>query len=57
MAVEVDARGVVSLWLRSGVLQNEGAESSINAEGYRMLLPNLTPKQATDAMLGMVVHK
>ncbi|MCU0865230.1 MAG: hypothetical protein MUC36_15705 [Planctomycetes bacterium] len=57
MAVEVDARGVVSLWLRSGVLQNEGVESSINAEGYRMLLPNLTPKQATDAMLGMVVHK
>jgi hypothetical protein len=57
LAVEVDARGVVSLWLRSGVLQKEGVQSSINAEGYRMLLPNLTPKQATDAMLGMVVHK
>jgi hypothetical protein len=57
LAVEVDARGVVSLWLRSGVLQKEGVQSSINAEGYRMLLPNLSPKQATDAMLGMVVHK
>lgn len=57
LAVEVDARGVVSLWMRSGVLQKEGVQSSINAEGYRMLLTNLTPKQATDAMLGMVVHK
>jgi hypothetical protein len=55
LAVEVDRRGVVSLLLRSGVLLREGVESKLTAEGYRMLLPKLTPKQATDAMLGMVV--
>ena len=55
LAVEVDRRGVVSLLLRSGVLLREGVESKLTAEGYRMLLPRLTQKQATDAMLGMVV--
>ena len=57
-SVEVDpASGVVSLWLRDGSLRRGGVESSITGEGYRVLLPNLSCKQATDAMLGMVVSK
>lgn len=58
MAVEVDeAAGVVSLLLKNGVLRRGGVESTITAEGYRMLLPKVTPKQAFDIMLGMVVTK
>lgn len=58
MAVEVDpTAGVVSLLLQDGALRRGGAESTITAEGYRMLLPKVTPKQATDVMLGMVVTK
>lgn len=58
LAVEVDARArVVSLWLRGGTLRRQGTESSIHAEGYRMLLPNLTPERATTIMTGMVVAK
>jgi hypothetical protein len=58
LAVEVDeSAGVVSLLLCSGVLRRDGAESTIGAEGYRMLLPKLTPKQASDTMLGMVVRR
>lgn len=58
MAVEVDpTAGVVSLLLQDGALRRGGAESTINAEGYRMLLPKVTPKQATDVMLGMVVTR
>lgn len=58
MAVEVDqAAGVVSLLLQDGALRRGGAESTITAEGYRMLLPKVTPKQATDVMLGMVVTR
>ncbi|MEO6595541.1 MAG: hypothetical protein ABIP94_12380 [Planctomycetota bacterium] len=58
LAVEVDARaGVVSLLLSDGVLHGEAGESTITGEGYRMLLPRVTPKQATDAMFGMVVTK
>ncbi len=58
MAVEIDpVGGVVSLLLQDGVLRRGGVESTISAEGYRMLLPKVTPKQATDCMLGMVVTK
>lgn len=58
LAVEVDERaGVVSLLLQDGVLRRGGKESTITAEGYRMLLPKVTPKQAQDVMLGMVVTK
>mgnify|MGYP007059421223 CR=1 FL=1 len=57
-AIEVDpVRGVASLWLQDGVLRRQGVESSITGEGYRMLLPGLTPRQATDAMFGMVVNR
>ncbi len=59
LAVEVDAAsGVVSLWLRGGVLHREGVESTISADqGLRMMLPDVTPRMATEAMLGMVVAK
>jgi hypothetical protein len=58
LAVEVDReRGIVSLWLRGGVLHGEGGESRIGDDGYRMLLPKLTPQKATTAMLGMVVSR
>lgn len=58
LAMEVDRqRGVVSLLLTDGVLRQGDVESTIAGEGYRMLLPSLTPERATDAMLGMVVSK
>lgn len=58
LAVEIDAqRGVVSLWLQDGVLRSDGGESRIAADGYRVLLPKLTPQQATNTMLGMVVTR
>ena len=58
MAVEIDdASGVVSLLLQDGVLRRDGLESTITKQGYRMLLPGLTPKETIDAMLGMVVKK
>lgn len=58
LAMEVDRqRGVVSLLLTDGVLRQGDVESTITGEGYRMLLPSLTPERATDAMLGMVVGR
>jgi hypothetical protein len=58
LAVEVDqAAGIVSLLLKDGILRSGGVESTITAEGYRMLLGNVTPKQASDTMFGMVVSK
>ena len=58
LAVEVDqTAGIVSLLLKNGVLRSGGVESTITAEGYRMLLGNVTPKQASDTMFGMVVSK
>lgn len=58
LGVEVDGKtGVVSLLLRDGILRNGGAESTISGEGYRMLLPGLDPKQASDLMIGMVLVK
>ncbi|MCB9877053.1 MAG: hypothetical protein H6835_05560 [Planctomycetes bacterium] len=56
--VEVDRRaGVVSLRLYDGVLHLDGVESSITGEGFRMVLPGVTPETAIDAMMGMVVNK
>lgn len=58
LAVEIDDQGgVVSLLLQDGVLRRGSLESTITGEGYRMLLPGLTPKEAIDAMQGMVVKK
>ena len=58
LAVEIDEQGgVVSLLLQGGVVRREGRESAITGEGYRMLLPGLTPGEATAVMLGMVVKK
>ena len=58
LAVEIDEQGgVVSLLLQGGVVRREGRESAITGEGYRMLLPGLTPGEATAVMLRMVVKK
>jgi hypothetical protein len=58
MAVEVDrTAGVVSLRFCDGSLRRGATETTIRGEGYRMLLPKLTPSQATDLMLGMVVER
>ena len=58
VAVELDERrDVVSLLLQDGVLRREGVESTIDDGGFRMLLPGLTPNDARDAMLGMVVAR
>lgn len=57
-AIEVDpGTGVVSLRMLDGVLHQGGSESSIVGEGYRMLLPDVTQKQANAAMQGMVVTR
>lgn len=58
LAVELDpVAGIVSLRMVDGVLRQAGGESSIGGEGYRMLLPKLNCKQASDAMMGIVVTK
>ena len=58
VAVEIDARrGVVSLLLQDGVMRREGVESQVDGEGFRMLLPGVTSKDATDVMLGMVINR
>lgn len=58
LAVEVDARArVVSLRLAGGTLRRAGSESSIHDEGFRMLLPNVTPERASMLLLGMVVER
>ena len=58
LAVEVDRHAnVVSLVLRDGILHRGLAESTITADGYRILLPKLRPERAAELMLGMVVEK
>jgi hypothetical protein len=58
LAVEVDrGAGVVSLLLEDGVLRKRGGETTIPKSGYRILLPGVTPQQASDALLGMVVER
>ncbi|MFM1871185.1 MAG: hypothetical protein RL398_607 [Planctomycetota bacterium] len=58
LAVEVDREaGLVSLRLTDGILRRNGVDSKIGAEGHRMLLSNVTPSQALDTMLGMVVSQ
>ena len=58
LAFEIDERsGLVSLLLNDGVLRQRGVESTITGEGYRMLLPGLTPKETINAMLGMIVKR
>jgi len=58
LAFELNEKsGVVSLLLNDGVLRQSGVQSTITGEGYRMLLPGVTPKETIDAMLGMIVRK
>lgn len=56
--VEVDEKaGTAQLCLVDGTLLGQAGESKITAEGYRILLPDLKPAQASEAMLGMVVRR
>jgi hypothetical protein len=58
LAFEIDTKaGIVSLRLRGGTLRRDGSESSIHADGLRMLLPNVTPERASMLLMGMVVKK
>lgn len=58
LAVEIDREaGVVSLVMRDGLLRRGQAESTITAEGYRMLLPAVKPDRAIELMLGLVVER
>ena len=58
VAVEIDERrDVVSLLLVDGVLRIDDVESTIDERGFRMLLPGLTPKDVTDAMMGLVIKR
>jgi len=44
----------VELLLEDGVLRKDGGEATISADGYRILLPNVTRERAMGIMLGMV---
>ncbi|MFO1051724.1 MAG: hypothetical protein U1F36_05885 [Planctomycetota bacterium] len=58
LAVEVDRTArIVYLLLEDGVLRKAGGDTTIPAAGYRLLLPGVSPDEAVDAMLGMVVEK
>ncbi|MEY4673382.1 MAG: hypothetical protein RL148_1166 [Planctomycetota bacterium] len=56
--IEIDeAAGIVQLVLAGGSLRTPGGVSAIAEEGMRLLLRDVTPKAASDAMLGMVVRR
>lgn len=58
LAVEVDRKaGIVSLLLQDGTLRRGEATSNISGEGMRILLPDVTPAEAVETMLGMVVQR
>ncbi len=58
LQVVVDKRrGTVELMLRDGLLRKPGGQTRIDAEGYRILLLGVTPTEASDSMMGMVVQK
>ncbi|MEY2715653.1 MAG: hypothetical protein RIT24_1996, partial [Planctomycetota bacterium] len=58
LALEIDSKaGIVSLRLSGGTLRRDGSESSIHADGFRILLPNVTPERASMLLMGMVVKK
>ena len=49
--------GPVELLMRGGTLRKPGGKSSLAEDGYRILLLGVTPKKASDVMLGMVVQQ
>lgn len=56
--IEIDeAAGIVQLVIAGGSLRTPGGVSAIAEEGMRLLLREVTPKAASDAMLGMVVRR
>ena len=56
--VEVDDKtGTAQLLLKDGTMIGPGGESRLGDEGFRILLPSLSPRQASDRMLGMVVRR
>jgi hypothetical protein len=56
--IEVDDKtSTVQILLKDGTLIGPGGESRLGEDGYRILLPGLTPRQASDRMLGIVVRR
>lgn len=56
--VEVDERaGIVQLVVSGGAMRTPGGVSTLAEDGTRLLLRDVTPKAASDALLGMVVRK
>ena len=56
--VHVDeATGTVELRMESGTLRQRGGESTIPEAGHRIRLRGVTPGQASESMLGMVIRR
>ena len=52
-----DAQQRVELRFEEGLLREKGGESPLPGSGYRLHLDGVQPKDALDAMLGMVVRR
>jgi hypothetical protein len=58
LSIVVDRRSAtVELLLADGILRKRGGETSLGGDGYRILLPGVTPEAALDTMLGMVSER
>ena len=58
LAIHIDEREqAVEVHIGGGILRKVGGVTSIPASGYRIQLPGVTPKQAIERMLGMVVRR
>lgn len=56
--VEIDERaGIVQLVVAGGTMRTPGGVSTLAEDGMRLLLREVTPKAASDTLLGMVVRK
>ncbi len=49
--------GLVELRMFDGILRKEGGTTNINSAGYAIQLIGVTPKQASDILMGMVKKK
>ena len=56
--IEIDERaGIVQLVVSGGTMRTPGGVSTLAEDGMRLLLRDVTPKAASDTLLGMVVRK
>lgn len=56
--IEIDERaGIVQLVVAGGTMRTPGGVSTLAEDGMRLLLRDVTPKTASDTLLGMVVRK